>query len=150
MKKKKAIFAGGCFWHIQEEFDNVPGVVKTTVGYTGGTTKNPTYKEVSSGKTGHAEAIEVIYDEDKVSYEQLLDAFWDMHDPTQMNRQGFDIGTNYRSAIFYVNEKQKKLAEKSKKKESKNYGKGIVTKIVKAKEFYPAEENHQKYNEKNR
>jgi peptide-methionine (S)-S-oxide reductase len=148
MKEEKATFAAGCFWHVQEVFDKIPGVIKTTVGYTGGSTDNPSYKEVSSGNTGHAEAIEVIYDADKVNYEQLLESFWNMHDPTQLNRQGPDVGTNYRSAIFYHNEEQKKLAEESKEKEAKEYDKGIVTKIVKASKFYPAEDYHQRYNEK--
>ncbi|MBD3247418.1 peptide-methionine (S)-S-oxide reductase MsrA [Candidatus Pacearchaeota archaeon] len=148
MKKKKAIFAGGCFWHIQEEFDKVPGVIKTTVGYTGGTKKKPTYEEVSSKKTGHAEAIEIIYDADKVSYGELLAKFFSIHNPTTKNRQGFDIGTNYRSAIFYINDGQKKLAKATIKKYQESFEKPIVTEIVPATRFYPAEEHHQKYNEK--
>lgn len=148
MKKEKATFAAGCFWHIQEEFDKIKGVLKTTVGYTGGTKKNPSYEEVSSGKTGHAESIEIIFDLDMVSYKELLDAFWKMHDPTQLNRQGFDIGENYRSVIFYHNAEQKKQAEESKKKAQKNFKEPIVTEIVKASKFYLAEEYHQKYNEK--
>ncbi len=148
MKKEKATFAAGCFWHIQEEFDKIKGVLQTMVGYAGGTKKNPSYEEVSSGKTGHAESIEIIFDLDMVSYKELLDAFWKMHDPTQLNRQGFDIGENYRSVIFYHNAEQKKQAEESKKKAQKNFKEPIVTEIVKASKFYLAEEYHQKYNEK--
>lgn len=150
MKKEKAIFAGGCFWHIQEEFDKVKGVLETTVGYSGGTKKNPTYEEVSSEKTGHAESIEIIFDSEIISYEDLLKVFFKIHNPTTKNRQGLDIGSSYRSAIFYLNDKQKKQAQESKKEVQEELGKKVVTEIVKAKEFYPAEEYHQKYNKKNK
>ena len=148
MKKNElATFALGCFWHVQEVFDDIPGVVSTTVGYSGGDLKNPTYYDVSSGKTGHAESIEVTFDPKKTSYEKLLDVFWSNHNATTLNRQGPDIGSQYRSIIFYHNEKQKKLAQKSLKKleKSKKYSNPIVTEIVSAKKFYEAEEYHQKY-----
>ncbi len=145
---EKAIFAAGCFWHVEEIFSKVPGVIKTKVGYTGGSTKNPTYKEVTSGSTNHAEAIEITFDPSKISYEKLLDVFWKMHDPTTLNKQGPDIGTNYRSAIFYLDENQKQIALKSKQEFQKKLDRPIVTKIVKATDFYPAEEYHQKYFEK--
>ena len=150
-KLEKATFAGGCFWCMQPPFDKAKGVVSTVVGYTGGTQKNPTYEEVSSGRTGHAESIEVTFDPKMVSYEELLDIFWMNIDPTTPNRQFADAGTQYRSAIFYHNEDQKRLAEKSKEKlhQSGKFDKPIVTEIVPATHFYPAEEYHQKYYLKN-
>jgi methionine-S-sulfoxide reductase len=148
---EKATFAGGCFWCMQPPFDGVPGVVSTLVGYTGGTQKNPTYEEVSSGRTGHAESVEITYDPKKISYDQLLDIFWMNVDPTTPNRQFADVGTQYRTAIFYHNDEQKKLAEASKKKyqQSGKYDKPIVTEIVPASTFWPAEDYHQKYYLKN-
>lgn len=142
---EKATFAAGCFWHVEEAFRQLKGVVSTTVGYTGGTTKNPTYEDVCTDKTGHAEAVEITFDPKKISYEELLTIFWDVHDPTTKNRQGPDIGTQYRSAIFYHTEEQKKQAEQSKKniEESTKIRKKIVTEIQKATIFYPAEEYHQ-------
>jgi len=150
MKTEKAIFAAGCFWHVEQAFKEIHGVIKTSVGYIGGKMKNPTYEDVCSHETGHAEAVLIEYDHDKVSYNELLNVFWKIHDPTQLNRQGFDIGNNYRSAIFYLNEKQKELAMKSKKEleKSKKYKSKITTQITKAKEFYKAEEYHQNYLEK--
>lgn len=150
MKTEKAIFAAGCFWGIQAAFDEVPGVVKTTVGYTGGHTKNPTYKDVCNDDTGHAEAVLVEFDPAKASYEDLLNVFWDIHDPTQFNKQGPDEGSQYRSEIFYYNENQKKIAENSLKKHQKKIGKTIATLIENAAEFYPAEEHHQKYYKKHK
>ena len=147
-KTKIATFGAGCFWHVEEVFSKIPGVIKTEVGYTGGSKENPTYEQVSSGKTGHAEGIQIIYDPEKVNYEELLDVFWKIHDPTTLNRQGADIGTNYRSAIFYHSLLQKKAALKSKEEIEKKYDKPIFTEIKKAKMFYPAEEYHQKYFEK--
>ena len=139
--------AAGCFWGVEEFFRKVPGVVETGVGYTGGQTKNPSYTEVSTGKTGHAEAVEVIFNEKKVSLENLLDLFFKMHDPTTLNRQGNDKGTQYRSAIFYHSEKQRKIAEafKAKVEKSKAWKAPIVTEVVAAGPFYEAEEEHQKY-----
>jgi peptide-methionine (S)-S-oxide reductase len=140
---EKATFAAGCFWGVEAVFERTDGVEKTTVGYTGGKTKNPTYEQVCTGKTGHAEAVQIIYNPKIITYEQLLETFWMMHNPTQKNRQGPDIGTQYRSAIFYHNQEQKQIAEQSKKE--KDLGVKIQTEITLAKEFYPAEEYHQKY-----
>lgn len=146
----KATFAAGCFWSVQQAFDKVPGVLSTSVGYTGGITENPSYEEVYSGKTDHAEAVQVYFDPSKVTYKKLLEVFWRIHDPTQKNRQGWDIGTQYRSAIFYHDEKQKKeaLESRAEQEESGKYKKKIVTEITEATEFYRAEEYHQKYLEK--
>jgi peptide-methionine (S)-S-oxide reductase len=148
---EKATFAAGCFWGVEAAFRQIEGVLSTRVGYTGGTWQNPTYKDVCTGKTGHAEAVEVTFDPSIVSYENLLDVFWKIHDPTTLNRQGPDIGTQYRSAIFYHNEKQKKKAIESRDKlqQSGKYKKDIVTEIVPASEFYEAEEYHQRFLEKN-
>ena len=143
-----ATFGAGCFWGVEATFQKIKGVKKTTVGYMGGKLENPTYEQVCTDKTGHAEVIQIIYDSEQISYENLLEIFWEIHDPTQLNRQGPDIGTQYRSVIFYHNEDQKKLAEESKNKQQKKYNKNIVTEITPAAEFYPAEEYHQKYLEK--
>jgi methionine-S-sulfoxide reductase len=146
MKKlEKAIFAAGCFWGVQASFDKVKGVVKTLVGYTGGKFKNPCYEDVCSQATGHAEAILIEYDSSKIKYEELLDIFWKIHDPTQLNRQGPDIGSQYRSSIFYFNEKQKETALNLRKKQEKLIKNKIATEIVKSSEFYKAEDYHQKY-----
>ena len=142
---EKATFAAGCFWHVEEEFRKVKGVVDTKVGYTGGSMEKPSYEMVCTDATGHAEAIEVTYDPKVISYEELLKVFWEMHDPTQINRQGPDIGTQYRSAIFYHNEKQKKAALKSKEEQQKRLRSKIATEIISVKDFYKAEEYHQKY-----
>jgi methionine-S-sulfoxide reductase len=146
-KTKTAIFAAGCFWNVEEVFDKVEGVVDTEVGYTGGETENPTYAEVCGGNTGHAEAIRVTYDPDRVSYEDLLDTLFETHDPTTLDRQGPDVGRQYRGAIFYMDEEQKESAEKKKTEleNSAKYKDPIVTEITPAKEFYRAEEYHQKY-----
>ena len=146
-----AIFAAGCFWGVEAAFRQVKGVLSTRVGYTGGRTPDPSYEEVCTGRTGHAEAVEIVFDPALVTYLDLLDLFWSIHDPTQLNRQGPDIGTNYRSAIFYHHEEQRELAMESKRKlqESGRFGKRpIVTEIVAASTFYPAEEYHQQYFEK--
>jgi peptide-methionine (S)-S-oxide reductase len=148
---RKATFAAGCFWGVEAAFRRITGVVGTRVGYTGGTTPSPTYHQVCSGRTGHAEAVEVTYDPAIVPYEQLLCVFWEIHDPTQLNRQGPDTGTNYRSAIFYYTPEQKAAAERSRDRlqASGNYKKRkIVTEIVPASTFWPAEEYHQQYYEK--
>ena len=148
---EKATFAGGCFWCMEPAFDKLKGVISTTSGYTGGEEKNPSYEEVSSGSTGHLEAIEILYDPSKVSYVQLLDVFWKNVDPTQGNGQFVDIGPQYRTAIFYHNEDQKRSAEESKRKleESGKFSKRIVTEIRPAMEFYKAEDYHQDYYSKN-
>lgn len=145
---EKATFAAGCFWGVEDKFRKLNGVISTQVGYTGGNTENPTYEEVCSHTTGHAEAVEIIYDPEVISYNELLNAFWEMHNPTLLNRQGFDVGSQYRSAIFFHNEEQKKLAEESKQKQSSKYSDPIVTEIVPAPKFYRAEEYHQQYHEK--
>lgn len=144
----QALFAAGCFWGVQYYFDQVPGVVKTTVGYSGGHTKNPTYEQVCTHTTGHAEVTLVEFDPKKVSYETLVRQFFYMHDPTQLNRQGPDIGDSYRSAIFVMSENQKAIAEIVKEDEQSKYHKPIVTEIKPAGEFYVAEEYHQKFTEK--
>jgi peptide-methionine (S)-S-oxide reductase len=146
-----ATFAGGCFWCMEPPFDKLPGVISTTSGYTGGTRKNPTYEEVSGGSTGHAEAVQVVYDPAKVTYEKLLDVFWHNIDPTVKDRQFCDSGTQYRTAIFVHNDEQKRLAEASKAalEKSKPFKEPIVTPIVQAGDFWPAEEYHQDYYLKN-
>ena len=142
-----ATFGAGCFWGVEAAFQKINGVKKTTVGYMGGKTKNPTYEDVCTDETGHAEVVQIQFDEKIVTYSELLDVFWEIHNPTQLNRQRFDIGTQYRSVIFYNNENQRKTAEMSKNKleKSKKYKKPIVTEIIPEKEFYKAEEYHQNY-----
>lgn len=142
-----ATFGAGCFWGVEETFLRTKGVTMTRVGYTGGITKDPTYWDVASGHTRHAEAAEVMFDPSIVTYDELLKIFWENHDPTQKNRQGPDIGDEYRSAIFYHSDAQKQAAEESKRalERSGRYARPIVTEIVKASEFYPAEEEHQKF-----
>lgn len=141
----KAIIAAGCFWGIEEYFRNIKGVNNTKVGYTGGHLNNPSYEEVCTGKTGHAEAVLIDYDEKQISYDILIEHFWKCHDSTQLNRQGFDVGTQYRSAIFYYDVNQKNIAEISLNKHQQTINKNIETEIVEAKEFYPAEDYHQCY-----
>jgi peptide-methionine (S)-S-oxide reductase len=145
-----ASFAAGCFWGIEHHFRQIPGVIDAISGYMGGHTQNPTYQQVCSHNTGHAETVQVEYDPNKISYEQLLDIFWNMHTPTQLNRQGPDVGSQYRSIIFYHTPEQQQLAEKSKQElnASGKYNTPIVTEIVPASVFYPAEEYHQRYHEK--
>jgi methionine-S-sulfoxide reductase len=143
-----AIFAAGCFWGVQFYFDEVPGVLKTTAGYIGGHTENPTYEDVCSHTTGHAEAVKIEFDPEQVTYQTLLKHFFRMHDPTQLNRQGPDVGDNYRTAIFYVNEAQKEQAEQAKADAAKQLDKPIVTEITQASEFYDAEAYHQKFSQR--
>jgi len=149
---EKATFGAGCFWHVEDAFMKVNGVKSTMVGYMGGSLKNPTYKDVCTDMTGHAEVVQIEYDPSKVPYEKLLDVFWSIHDPTTMNRQGPDIGTQYRSAIFVHNKNQEAAAKASKMKlqTSGKYKRDIVTVIEPALEFYKAEEYHQQYYEKQR
>ena len=146
----KATFAAGCFWGVEATFRQIPGVTSTRVGYTGGEFANPSYKDVCSDRTGHAEAVEVDYDPDKVNYEQLLDVFWENHDPTQFNRQGPDYGSQYRSAVFFHSPEQEQAARASKEKlqTSGHFSRPVVTQIVPAVTFYEAEDYHQQYLEK--
>ncbi|HEY5996767.1 MAG TPA: peptide-methionine (S)-S-oxide reductase MsrA, partial [Candidatus Deferrimicrobiaceae bacterium] len=148
-KTATATFAGGCFWCMEPPYDKLPGVLKTTVGYTGGHTRNPSYEEVSAGGTGHAESIEIVFDPSKVSYEKLLDIFWHNVDPLARDRQFCDVGSQYRTAIFYHDEAQRKAAEASKAAIEKAKGWKVQTQIVAATAFYPAEEYHQDYHDKN-
>ena len=148
---EKATFAGGCFWCMEHPFDQIPGVVSVTSGYTGGWKKNPSYEEVSAGGTGHAESIQIVYDSSKVSYEKLLEVFWHNIDPTARDRQFCDSGHQYRSAIFYHNEEQHKLALRTKAllEKNQNFKEPVVTEIVEATQFYPAEDYHQNYYREN-
>jgi peptide-methionine (S)-S-oxide reductase len=148
--KKIATFGAGCFWGVEAAYRQVPGVLSTRVGYLGGTMENPTYRDVCSGTTGHAEVVEVTYDPSRLTYDDLLTIFWENHDPTTLNRQGPDVGVQYRSAIFYHDDEQKKAAEASKaeRDHSGRYRKPIVTEITPASTFYEAEDYHQQYLEK--
>ena len=145
---KKAMFGAGCFWGVEYNFSKIDGVDKVASGYSGGKTNNPTYEQVCSNSTEHAEVVLVEFDDSKVTYEELLEAFWNKHDPTTLDRQGPDVGSQYRSAIFYYDNEQKRTAEKSLKHRQNKLNKKIVTEITQAKEFWKAEEYHQKYFEK--
>ena len=144
----KATFAAGCFWGVEAAFRQVEGVRSTNVGYTGGATQDPSYEQVCAGNTGHAEAVEVAFDPDRVSYDDLLQVFWENHDPTSLNSQGHDRGSQYRSAIFFQDTEQQAAAATSLKAAQKNHTRPIVTEITRATEFYPAEDYHQQYLEK--
>jgi peptide-methionine (S)-S-oxide reductase len=145
---EKATFGAGCFWGVEAAFREVPGVVDAAVGYAGGHTENPTYQDVCTDRTGHAEVVEVLFDPDKVSYEQLLDRFWRIHDPTTPNRQGPDVGSQYRSAIFFHSPEQEAAAKRSKEDAQSRFKRPIVTDIEPAPTFWRAEEYHQRYLEK--
>jgi len=149
-KLEKATFGAGCFWHVEDAFMKVPGVVSTEVGFEGGSKENPTYRDVCTHTTGHAEVVEVTYDPSKVGYDDLLNVFWDIHDPTTMNRQGPDVGDQYRSVIFFYSKEQEAAAKASKERmeRSGKFRKPIVTQIVPAEKFWRAEEYHQKYFQK--
>jgi peptide-methionine (S)-S-oxide reductase len=151
LRTDTATFANGCFWCTEAIFEELEGVISAESGYTGGETKNPTYKEVCSGETGHAEALQIVYDPAKITFDELLEVFWQTHDPTTLNRQGADVGTQYRSEIFYHNEEQKQKAEKYKDELNKSgaFNNPIVTAISPAVKFYPAEDYHQQYFEVN-
>ena len=142
---EKATLAGGCFWGVEELIRKLPGVINTEVGYTGGTTEKPRYEDVKTGRTGHAESIEIEFDPAKISYDEILDHFFRLHDPTTMNQQGNDRGTQYRSAIFYHDEKQREAAEKAKERAQPKWPRPIVTEIVPGKPFWNAENEHQDY-----
>jgi peptide-methionine (S)-S-oxide reductase len=146
--ERKATFGAGCFWGVEAAFRQLDGVTKTEVGYEGGTLDNPTYEDVCSHTTGHAEVVEVTYDPEQISYEQLLDVFWAKHDPTQLNRQGWDIGDQYRSVVFVHDEEQQEVALRSKAEEQTRYRTPVVTQIEPAQTFYVAEDYHQQYLEK--
>jgi peptide-methionine (S)-S-oxide reductase len=147
---EKAIFGAGCFWGVEAEFRKKEGVFKTSVGYSGGTTQNPTYQDVCSNRTGHAEVVQVEYDPEIISYKELLNTFWSIHNPTMLNRQGPDVGSQYRSVILYMNESQKNeaLASLNELEQQKKFKNPIVTEIVPAEEYYEAEQYHQQYFEK--
>jgi len=145
MREEIATFAAGCFWGVEEAFRKLPGVISTAVGYTGGRRADPTYEDVCTGRTGHAEAVRVDFDPTQISYDTLLDIFWSSHNPTTLNRQGPDVGSQYRSAIFYHSPDQQKAAEESKAKRQSSVPKPIVTEIVEGSEFYFAEDYHQQY-----
>jgi peptide-methionine (S)-S-oxide reductase len=147
-KTATAVFAAGCFWSVEAAYRQVPGAIDVFSGYTGGTLADPTYRQVCSDTTGHAEAVEVTYDPHVVSYEKLLDIFWKIHDPTTPNRQGPDVGSQYRSAIFVQNAEQRRAAETSRDREQRNHKRPIVTEITDATPFYRAEDYHQRYFEK--
>ena len=151
-KTDTATFATGCFWCTEAVFEELDGVLSVTSGYTGGAVPNPTYKEVCTGETGHAECVQIVYEPNKITYDELLEVFFEVHDPTSLNRQGADIGTQYRSAIFYHNEEQKEKAEYYKKELDKSvaYNKPIVTDIATLSKFYPAEDYHQEYYQNNK
>jgi peptide-methionine (S)-S-oxide reductase len=146
--EKKATFGAGCFWGVEAAFRQIEGVTRTRVGYAGGTLDRPTYEDVCSHRTGHAEVVEVTYDPEQVSYDDLLEVFWHKHDPTQLNRQGWDIGDNYRSVIFVHDEEQQEAAARSKEREQANWSKPIVTQVEPAQTFWEAEDYHQQYLEK--
>jgi len=150
MTTQKATFGAGCFWGVEATFREVPGVVSAAVGYAGGTLENPTYKDVCTGRTGHAEVVQVEFDPAQVTFERLLDVFWENHNPTTLNRQGPDVGTQYRSGIFYHSPAQKTAAEESKRKleASGKFARPVVTEITPTSEFYIAEDYHQRYLEK--
>jgi peptide-methionine (S)-S-oxide reductase len=146
--EKKATFGAGCFWGVEAAFRQIEGVTRTRVGYSGGTLENPTYEDVCSHTTGHAEVVEVTYDPERVSYEQLLDVFWHKHDPTQLNRQGWDIGDQYRSVVFFHDAEQEEAAVRSMAREQAAWSAPIVTQVEPAQTFYEAEDYHQQYLEK--
>ncbi|MBZ4668873.1 MAG: peptide-methionine (S)-S-oxide reductase [Epulopiscium sp.] len=146
---KQIVLAGGCFWGVEEYFSRIPGVVETKVGYANGTVPNPTYEQVKTSATGHAESVYIQYDEHKINLEEILEKYWEIIDPTVLNRQGPDIGSQYRTGIFFIHPDDEEIIKKSKNEEQKKYDQPIVTEIKPLKSFYPAEEYHQKYLKKN-
>lgn len=148
MNTQTAIFAAGCFWGVEADFRDIPGVLDAEAGYVGGTTEKPSYRDVCTGRTGHAEAVRVTFDADAVPFDTLLDAFWSLHDPTQVNRQGPDVGTQYRSAVFTADDAQRAAAEASKVRAQTRFFRPIATQILPAAPFFRAEDYHQRYLEK--
>jgi peptide-methionine (S)-S-oxide reductase len=148
MATEKATFGAGCFWQVEAEFRNTPGVTATAVGYSGGTTDNPTYEQVCTDRTGHAEVVEVEFDPERVSYDELLEKFWSLHDPTQLNRQGPDVGSQYRSSIFFHSPEQERAAVASRDRAQARFKRPIITEVTPAEPFHRAEEYHQRYLEK--
>jgi peptide-methionine (S)-S-oxide reductase len=148
VNKQTAIFAAGCFWGVEADFRDISGVLDAEAGYAGGTTEDPTYRDVCTGRTGHAEAVRVTFDADEVGYDTLLDAFWSLHDPTQVNRQGPDVGTQYRSAVFVTDDAQRAAAEASKARAQTRFSRPIATQILPEAPFFRAEDYHQRYLEK--
>ena len=149
MKTEKATLGGGCFWCVEAAYETLPGVLAVTSGYAGGQTPDPTYEQIGTGKTGHAEVVQIEYDPEKISYEKIIDLFWDAHDPTTLNRQGADVGTQYRSIILTADDAQKKIAEESKSRAQAKFRSPIVTEIVPLEKFHPAEDYHQDFYREN-
>ena len=149
MKTEKATLGGGCFWCVEAAFETLPGILAVTSGYAGGQTENPTYEDICTGRTGHAEVVQIEYDPAKISYERIVDLFWEAHDPTTLNRQGADTGTQYRSIILTADDAQKKIAEESKARAQAKFKSPIVTEIVPLEKFYPAEDYHQDFYREN-
>ena len=149
MKTEKATLGGGCFWCVEAAYETLPGVLAVTSGYAGGQTPDPTYEQIGTGKTGHAEVVQIEYDPEKISYEKIIDLFWEAHDPTTLNRQGADVGTQYRSIILTADDAQKKIAEESKSRAQAKFRSPIVTEIVPLEKFHPAEDYHQDFYREN-
>ena len=149
MKTEKATLGGGCFWCVEAVYERMPGILSVTSGYAGGQTENPTYEDICTGKTGHAEVVQIEYDPAKISYEKIIDLFWDAHDPTTLNRQGADVGTQYRSIILTANDEEARIANESKDRAQAKFKSPIVTEIVPLEKFYPAEDYHQDFYREN-
>lgn len=149
MKTEKATLGGGCFWCVEAAYERLPGVLSVTSGYAGGQTENPTYEQIGTGQTGHAEVVQIEYDPGKLSYQKIIDLFWEAHDPTTLNRQGADVGTQYRSIILTANDEEKTMAEASRSRAQAGFSSPIVTEIVPLEKFYPAEDYHQDFYREN-
>jgi peptide-methionine (S)-S-oxide reductase len=149
MKTETAILGGGCFWCVEAVYERLPGIISVTSGYAGGQTDNPTYEDICTGKTGHAEVVKIEYDPEKISYDKIIDLFWDAHDPTTLNRQGADVGTQYRSIILTANDDEARIAKESKERAQAKFKSPIVTEIVPLEKFYPAEDHHQDFYREN-
>ena len=149
MKTETAILGGGCFWCVEAVYERMPGIISVTSGYAGGQTDNPTYEDICTGKTGHAEVVKIEYNPEKISYDKIIDLFWDAHDPTTLNRQGADVGTQYRSIILTANDDEARIAKESKERAQAKFKSPIVTEIVPLEKFYPAEDHHQDFYREN-